>query len=69
MTALRLRTAGERRHQRRDGQQRDAGPEILVLTKPIDPVVLRRLMEVSHPAIREQIRTLAFRFIGDGGAL
>ena len=122
----------------------DAAPEILVLTKPIDPVVLRRLvtggfgdmvkfvvdvqrgvvavggelhadaeqlllqagsrqqdlwganyypgrgregcleftalinispargnrsMEVSNPTIREQIRTLAFRFIGDGGAL
>ena len=26
-------------------------------------------MEVSNPAIREQIRTLAFRFIGDGGSL
>lgn len=35
----------------------------------ISPARGNRSMEVGDPAVREQIRTLAFRFIGDGSAL
>ncbi len=50
------------------GRGREGCVEFTALIN-ISPARGNRSMEVSDPAIREQIRTLAFRFIGDGGAL